>query len=611
MANAHGAAQDASHSSEDRELHRQCVKDDVFSDDDDYQRYLDDAYSDEDENDGSSRISQLEEKPDSCTCCELLIDVVAYCCCEPGDRDGAASLVAGFGIIAITFVVMGVLIAAIGGGDRVVHNDAGILISKAVRKHARAPQLVDVVYTWVNGSQPEFQRTLLAADVSSTLPYRPHASRFRDDGLLQFALRSLLQSDALMRSVRHVYIVSSGEVPWFLRDELRPLVNGSAAECGGAARGFTYVPLAMPLSPLVARARQGYGAGGRIGGGSASRLFVVPHSAIFPNPAADLPTFNSNGILCSLHRLPQLSDWFLYSDDDTIITRRNTSLDAWWDSRSGAQRLYFTAGHGINRRRRRVGNNWEEAMTFMSGLLDEDEPREVASSSASSGPPPPPSPSPTPLPPASPPPSPFVCPPAATALPLGRASSDSISIGSAGVAPYVDFLPPTLVPSAAAPPHARPMAGEGTASVRRWHQLSADRGRQRRGRLRYYARPQHMPVLLSRDLVREIEKRWTAEFEATRANRVRLGQEIELNFFYHHFLRVEGFPVVPMGSKRVKFTYAQRCAKLDGEVRCAKLLTGHAADFATFNDDATSKRELDAGLASLHRLLRARYGAFD
>ena len=119
-----------------------------------------------------------------------------------------------------------------------------------------------------------------------------------------------------------------------------------------------------------------------------------------------------------------------------------------------------------------------------------------------------------------------------------------------------------------------------------------------------------MPVLFSRDLVRELESRWPAEFERTRQHRLRLGQEIELNFLYHHYLRASQFAVEPTPSSRIEFVFAQKCAKLEGMQRCKRLLRQRNSDFVTFNDDATSRASLDAGLVNLHKLLRVQYGTF-
>ena len=155
--------------------------------------------------------------------------------------------------------------------------------------------------------------------------------------------------------------------------------------------------------------------------------------------------------------------------------------------------------------------------------------------------------------------------------------------------------------------------------------LSAPRSRQRahrkklpdavyrrhtRGRMRYYSRPQHMPVLMSRDLIFELERRFPLEFQRTRQHRLRLGDELELNFFYNHYLRAEQFPISTVPSSRIEFTYAQRCAGSKGEMWCARHINNAKVDFATFNDDATSREKLDDGLAALRKVLTARFGSF-
>ena len=116
-----------------------------------------------------------------------------------------------------------------------------------------------------------------------------------------------------------------------------------------------------------------------------------------------------------------------------------------------------------------------------------------------------------------------------------------------------------------------------------------------------------MPVLFSRPLVEELEARWPDDFARTRRNKLRLGNEIELNFLYHHFLRVARFAVTPVPSSRVEFLYAYKCANAEwGAKRCARLLDQSDSDFITFNDDATTAARLESGLAVIHRLLRER-----
>src|SRR5690606_3352643 len=53
------------------------------------------------------------------------------------------------------------------------------------------------------------------------------------------------------------------------------------------------------------------------------KVTIVPHREIFPNPG-DLPTFNSHAIEACLHRIPGLSEHFLYFNDDVFLGRETT-----------------------------------------------------------------------------------------------------------------------------------------------------------------------------------------------------------------------------------------------------------------------------------------------
>ena len=335
------------------------------------------------------------------------------------------------------------------------------------------------------------------------------------------------------------------------------------------------------MEPLVQSSRRGHSFGAPIGGGSKSQLIMVPHATIFPDPETELPTFNSNSILCSLHRIPNISEWFLYSDDDTILTRRDSSINAWWDSEHEAQRLYLTHGRGVHRRRPRLANNWEEALTYMSGLLDEVKDREPENTTGR-------------MP--------------RSARHIRRYTSDpqlckpTAIYGRPSIENSTSRHPLLPLPSRASTmPGAAVTAAPLPDAISRRHH---------KGLMRYYARPQHMPVLMSRDLIFELEHRWPAEFERTRRHRLRLGEELELNFFYHHYLRIQQFAVTAMSSDLVEFLYMQNCAGHRGELRCGRILSDSKVRFATFNDDATNRQEFSMGLGSLHKLLTARFGTF-
>lgn len=129
---------------------------------------------------------------------------------------------------------------------------------------------IDAVYTWVDGSDPEFREALrrhcgeaTPASFDSVAP-----RRFRSHDELKYSLRSL---DLHAPWIRHVHIVTNGQIPSWL-DTSNP------------------------------------------------RSSLVTHREIFPNPA-DLPSFNSNAIEMHLHRIPGLSPRFLYLNDDLFLGR--------------------------------------------------------------------------------------------------------------------------------------------------------------------------------------------------------------------------------------------------------------------------------------------------
>jgi UDP-N-acetylglucosamine-lysosomal-enzyme len=126
---------------------------------------------------------------------------------------------------------------------------------------------IDVVYTWVNGSDTKHEETLKIylnknfekIDIFSK-------SRFFDNDELKFSLRSLEKHAPW---IRNVYIVTNGQVPHWL-DLNNP------------------------------------------------RVKIITHEKIFANKS-HLPTFNSAAIEVNLHRIEGLSKMFLYFNDDMLL----------------------------------------------------------------------------------------------------------------------------------------------------------------------------------------------------------------------------------------------------------------------------------------------------
>ncbi len=129
---------------------------------------------------------------------------------------------------------------------------------------------VDVVYTWVDGNDPEWNadREARIAGMAGTARTREASgrARFISRDELRYSLRSV---HLFAPWVRNIYLVTSGQIPdWLSPDD-----------------GVT----------------------------------VVPHAEIMPADA--LPTFNSHAIETSLHHIPGLAEHWLYFNDDFFLGR--------------------------------------------------------------------------------------------------------------------------------------------------------------------------------------------------------------------------------------------------------------------------------------------------
>jgi len=130
---------------------------------------------------------------------------------------------------------------------------------------------VDVVYTWVDGSDPAWNQARLArlAGLSGTATTRESSgrARFLSRDELRYSMRSI---HLFAPWVRRIHLVTAGQVPAWL-DVDHP------------------------------------------------RVRLVDHEAILPAEA--LPTFNSHAIESALHRVPDLAEHFVYLNDDFFLGR--------------------------------------------------------------------------------------------------------------------------------------------------------------------------------------------------------------------------------------------------------------------------------------------------
>lgn len=131
---------------------------------------------------------------------------------------------------------------------------------------------IDLVYTWVDGEDPTWLRKksmyLPQSEREDFNETAFHAARFKSRDELRYSLRSV---EYYANWVNHIYLVTDDQVPEWL-DTDNP------------------------------------------------KITVVSHREIFAN-SSDLPVFNSHAIESQLHRIPGLSEKYIYMNDDIFFLR--------------------------------------------------------------------------------------------------------------------------------------------------------------------------------------------------------------------------------------------------------------------------------------------------
>lgn len=120
--------------------------------------------------------------------------------------------------------------------------------------------IIDVVITWVNGNSPSFKNDL------GIIGGRYQIDRFEQNDELQFCLRSIEKNLLFINKI--FIIVRDDEIPLFLHKDHY-------------------------------------------------QIQFVKHSDIIPKQF--LPTFNSISIENFIHKIPELSEYFIYFNDDMIV----------------------------------------------------------------------------------------------------------------------------------------------------------------------------------------------------------------------------------------------------------------------------------------------------
>lgn len=142
---------------------------------------------------------------------------------------------------------------------------------------ASPPKSIDVVYTWVDSEDPRWmaKKAAYTEDAGLSSADNPYRYLCRDE--LRYSIRSI---EKYAPWVRNIYIVT---------DEQRP--------------------------KWLAQTK---------------KVRIVDHREIFPNIDV-LPTFNSHAIESCLHRIPGLSEFFIYFNDDVFLGKP-VDVDHFFDS---------------------------------------------------------------------------------------------------------------------------------------------------------------------------------------------------------------------------------------------------------------------------------------
>lgn len=151
---------------------------------------------------------------------------------------------------------------------------------------------IDIVYTWVNSDDPEFTKTrlhyqdILNGTNTEVKNESVDIARFESRDELKYSIRSIFKYAPW---VNHIYIVTNGQIPSWLNQ-------------------------------------------------NCDKITVISHSQILNSKY--LPTFNSHVIESALHKIPNLSEHFIYFNDDVLLTRPLPA--SYFFTSSGLAKLFIT-----------------------------------------------------------------------------------------------------------------------------------------------------------------------------------------------------------------------------------------------------------------------------
>jgi len=140
---------------------------------------------------------------------------------------------------------------------------------------------IDAVILWVNGNDPLHQEKMKPF-LSKDHDFKDKNLRTRFDQVeeIEYAIKSILKFAPF---VRKIFLVTDNQTPDFLKKEVR--------------------------------------------GEKLEKVEIVDHTIIFKGFEGFLPVFNSNSIETMLYKIPDLSDHFIYFNDDLFLIKETKPID--------------------------------------------------------------------------------------------------------------------------------------------------------------------------------------------------------------------------------------------------------------------------------------------
>lgn len=164
---------------------------------------------------------------------------------------------------------------------------------------------IDVVYTWVDGHDPEWikRKEKRLIDLGITVPSTAnHSCRFVQHDELKYSLRSIF---AFAPWVNNIYIITDNQIPvWFNRDN--------------------------------------------------TKVQIVDHKFIFEDKTC-LPTYSSRAIETKLHKIPGLSEYYIYLNDDFFLGRPCNKND--FIANNGKPYIFLETGNTFLTKKKALEND--------------------------------------------------------------------------------------------------------------------------------------------------------------------------------------------------------------------------------------------------------------